>query len=92
MSGKVTMKIEYTKTASKFINSMDSNTKSRLKKAVEGLAEKPPKGDIKPLKKYKDGRYRLRMGGYRVIYKFLLDKTAPILYIMDIGVRGDIYK
>ena len=41
---------------------------------------------------YKDGRYRLRVGKYRVIYKYLTDTEIEILLIMDIGSRGDIYK
>jgi len=90
------MKIEYTKTASKAIHAMDVKTKERMKTAIQGLTEKPPKGDIKPMATYKDGRYRLRVGGYRVIYKYRNEKTLEndieILYIMDIGVRGDIYK
>jgi len=71
---------------------MDSQTKARIKTAIQGLVENPPKGDIKPLEGYKDGRLRLRIGGYRVIFKYKADETANILHIMDIGPRGDIYK
>ena len=42
--------------------------------------------------RYKDDRYRLRVGKYRIIYKYLTDKEIEILSIMDIGSRGDIYK
>ena len=85
------MKIEYTKTAAKAVHSLDSRTKRRIKEAIQGLTEKPPKGDIKPLAGYKDGRFRLREGRYRIIYKYLYNRVE-ILYIMNIGVRGDIYK
>lgn len=41
---------------------------------------------------YKDGRYRLRVGKYRVIYKYINESDIEILNVMDIGSRGDIYK
>ncbi len=41
---------------------------------------------------YSDGRLRLRIGKYRVIYKYGLEMQLEILYIIDVGSRGDIYK
>nr|DAZ64319.1 MAG TPA: Cytotoxic translational repressor [Caudoviricetes sp.] len=41
---------------------------------------------------YKDGRYRLRVGKYRIIYKYLTNNEIEVLCIMDVGSRGDIYK
>lgn len=86
------MKIEYSKKAVKFIESQDRPTKQRLKKAIEGLTETPPKGDIKPLQGYSDGRKRLRVGKYRIIYNYLPNGEIEILYIINIDSRGDIYK
>lgn len=40
------MKIEYAKQAVKYIESLDKPTKQRIKTGIEGLAEKPPRGDI----------------------------------------------
>ena len=88
----IRMKIEYAKAAVKALHEMDKPTKSRIKAGIEGLAKIPPEGDIKPMKGVSDGRLRLRIGKYRVVYKYLLDNTLAILYIMDIGSRGDIYK
>ncbi|MCL2698615.1 MAG: type II toxin-antitoxin system RelE/ParE family toxin [Oscillospiraceae bacterium] len=90
------MNIEYAKSASKVINSLDSKTKQRIKKAIEGLTEIPPKGDIKQLQGHGDGRCRLRKGGIRVLFKFVNakvnEKHIKTLYIIDVGARGDIYK
>lgn len=86
------MQIEYSKAAVKAINAMDRPTKQRIKAGIEGLTQTPPKGDIKPLQGFDDGRQRLRIGKYRIIYKFALDSVVEILYTMDIGSRGDIYK
>ena len=85
------MRIEYSKTAVKAIKAMDKSTKQRIKAGIEGLTERPPRGDIKVMQGYTDGRQRLRVGKYRVIYKYLTN-GIEILCIMDIGSRGDIYK
>ena len=82
----------YSKAAQKAIEGMDRPTKQRIRNGIEGLKLQPPVGDIKPLQGFSDGRLRLRIGKYRVIYKYLLDNLLEILYIMDIGSRGDIYK
>ncbi len=86
------MEIQYSKAAQKAINSMDKATKQRVRAGIQGLTQKPPQGDIKPLQGYHDGRQRLRVGKYRVIYKYSLDGKIEVLHIMDIGSRGDIYK
>lgn len=86
------MKIEYAKSAVKYIESLDRPTKQRIRKGIEGLAESPPKGDIKMLQGYSDGRKRLRIGKYRIIYNSKQDGKIEILYIMNIDTRGDVYK
>ena len=86
------MRIEYSRKAAKYINALDRPTKQRIKAAIEGLAETPPKGDIKPLQGFDDGRKRLRVGKYRVIYNYLPDGEIEILYIYNVDTRGDIYK
>lgn len=86
------MKIEYSKKAAKYINTLDKPTKQRIKAGIEGLTEKPPKGDIKPLQGYSDNRKRLRIGKYRIIYNYGNNGEIEILYIMDVDSRGDIYK
>lgn len=41
---------------------------------------------------YSDGRKRLRIGKYRIIYNYGLNGEIKVLYIMDVDTRGDIYK
>ena len=86
------MEIRYSKTAVKAINAMDRATKARVHAGILGLTHKPPMGDIKPMQGYHDGRHRLRVGKYRIIYKFGVENRLEILHIIDIGSRGDIYK
>lgn len=86
------MEIEYSKKAAKYINALDRPTKQRIKAAIEGLTEEPPKGDIKTMQGFTDGRKRLRVGKYRVIYNYLPNGEIVVLYIMNVDSRGDIYK
>ena len=86
------MIIQFKKSASKAIKQMDKPTKERIKKAIIGLTLNPHIGDIKVMQGYKDGRLRLRVGQYRIIYKYDNNGTVEILLILDIGNRGDIYK
>lgn len=86
------MKIEYSKDALKFLAKLDRKSVDRIRQAVDGLTKKPPEGDIKPMQGYADGRNRLRVGGWRIIYRYGADAGLEILFIIDIGNRGDIYK
>ena len=85
------MEIRFSKAAVKAVNLMDKATKDRIYAGIQGLTQKPPLGDVKPLQAYHDA-YRLRIGKYRIIYKFTLEFQIEILHIIDIGSRGDIYK
>jgi len=86
------MRIKYEKSAIKFLKGLQRPQRELILSAVEKLTHKPAEGDIKPMSGYKDGRYRLRVGKYRVIYKYLNEYDIEILCVMDIGSRGDIYK
>lgn len=86
------MEIKYSKYALKFLAKANKSTVKRVVEAVHGLTLKPPIGDIKVMQGYNDGRQRLRVGKYRVIYKYDVDGNIEIVYIIDIGSRGDIYK
>ncbi len=93
------MKIIYDKSAKKFIETHEASIKHRIKNGIEGLTKKPLQGDIKTMQGYNDNRQRLRVGKYRIIYRFLTvpdekdpAKTTEFLHIMNIDSRGDIYK
>ena len=85
------MTIRYSKASVKYLATLDKKTRNRILKAIEGLSLNPPVGDIKPLQGYQDNRFRLRVGGYRVLYRVILG-DVEILLVLDIGSRGDIYK
>lgn len=86
------MTIRYSKDSLKFLSKLDKKSVARIREAVSSLTLDPPKGDIKVLQGYADGRKRLRVGSWRIIYKYGIDNEIEILYILEIGNRGDIYK
>ena len=86
------MIVKYHKDAQKFIEKQDVNTRRRIFIGIQGLMQEPAKGDIKLLQGYSDGRLRLRVGKYRIVYRYLTENEIEVLFIMDINSRGDIYK
>ncbi len=73
----------------KFLKKQEKNIQLRLSKALRGLTEQPPLGDIKPLKG-KKGQLRLRIGTYRSLFE--VNHDEKIVYIQTIDNRGDVYK
>lgn len=86
------MIIKYSKDSLKFLAKLDKKSVLRIRNAINGLTLDPPIGDIKLMQGYTDNRKRLRVGSWRVIYKYGSDGDVEILFIIDIGNRGDIYK
>lgn len=86
------MVIRYSKDSLKFLSKLDKKSVDRIRAAIQDLTLTPPKGDIKTMQGYSDDRKRLRVGSWRIIYKYGVDNEIDILLIIDIGNRGDIYK
>lgn len=78
------MDIEYSKDAVKTIMAQDKKTKHRIRDAIEKI----PDGDIKPLKG-SSTLYRLRVGGWRIVFSYP-DKETVL--IERIAPRGNVYK
>ena len=81
------MDIRYSKQAQKDIRKLPKDVARLVKRAIEGLIENPPKGDIKTMQGYSDGRKRLRVGKYQYI-----NDGSIYVWISEVGSRGDIYK
>lgn len=86
------MEIRYSKSSLKFLSGLDKKSVGRIRNAIDGLTQTPPIGDIKLMQGYSDGRKRLRVGSWRIIYRIDNNNCIDILYVIDIGNRGDIYK
>ena len=72
--------------AEKFLDKLNDKQVLIIINAIQGLAEKPPKGDIKKLKGYVNEK-RLRIGTIRIVFKIKDD----IVFVSDIDFRGNIY-
>ena len=86
------MVIKYSRDSLKFLSKLDKKSVNRIRAAIQDLTLVPPQGDIKVMKGYSDERKRLRVGSWRVIFRYGTDNEIDILFIIDIGNRGDIYK
>lgn len=79
------MQIKLSKQAIKFLSKLSATDRKRILTGIENL----PNGNIKPLQgKEYAGFYRLRINGWRIIYKQINDN----IFVEQIGNRGDVYK
>lgn len=86
------MRIKYTKDAIKFLEKQPKGVVYRIRTAIDKLKATPQQGDIAIMKGYTDGRKRLRVGNFRIIYRNTVENQIEVLLVIEIGNRGDIYK
>lgn len=87
------MEIIYSRDAVKFLAKQGKNTATRIQNAVAKYAEAPANyPNVKPVEGYSDGRLRIRVGDYRVVFRHDSDGTMQILFVIQIDNRGQIYK
>ncbi len=86
------MNIKYSRNSLKFLAKMEKKIVQRIRESIQNLTLNPPQGDIKTMQGYSDGRLRLRVGKYRVIYRYDSENNVVYIYVIDIDSRGDIYK
>lgn len=87
MSGK-NYELVFSPRAIKQLKQMEEQDRKRIKNSLPGLQTMPPAGDIKKLKGLK-GRFRLRVGDWRVI--FFYDNREKKVLISEILPRGEAY-
>jgi len=83
-----TYKIEFRPTAKKQLEDLDRSVRTRVLGAIELLRTDPVPPNARRLKGRSD--YRLRVGDYRLIYKFNAGKLTILL--IAIGHRLDVYR
>jgi len=90
MSEEHRFQIVLSKTAYKYYKRLDRKMASRLDRAFEALEMDPfGTGDIKPIQG-EEGKFRLRIGGLRIIYE--IDFIKSQVNIFAILPRGQAYK
>ena len=80
------MEIILSRQAEKFLDKLNDKQAIIVMNAIQGLTEKPPKGDVRKLKGYVDER-RLRVGTIRIVFKIKDNAVC----VSDIDFRGNIY-
>lgn len=87
------MEIIYSNDAKKYLARQGKKTAIRIRDAIERYSEHPETfTDVQPLEGYTDGRFRIKVGGYRVVLRYDEDGTLRILFVVEIDTRGQIYK
>jgi mRNA interferase RelE/StbE len=87
-----TYEIQYTKAADKFFRTHE-DVREEYKSAIKELlvGEHPEKVDVKRIKGKKNDYFRIRLGGWRVVYAVINGKIVVISTLLA-GSRGDVYK
>ena len=84
--------IQYTKAADKFLKTHEE-VREQYEDAIKELlvGDHPERVDVKRIKGKRNDYYRIKLGGYRVIYAIINGKIVVINTILA-GVCGDVYK
>ncbi|PHS41708.1 MAG: type II toxin-antitoxin system mRNA interferase toxin, RelE/StbE family [Sulfurovum sp.] len=83
----VSYSIEIKKSASKEIEKLPKLVLKRILSKIQSLSAEPRPHGCKKLTA--DEKYRVRVGGYRILYRIEDDKL--IVYIVKVGHRKKIY-
>ena len=89
---KIEYEIQYTKAADKFLKTHE-DVRTQYEESIKELlvGEHPEKVDVKRIKGKHNDYFRIRLGGYRIVYAVINGKIVVITTILA-GARGDVYK
>lgn len=82
-------KIEFLKTAEKEFDKLPKEIQKRIANKLESLTINPYPSDVKALKNG-EGRLRVRVGDYRMIYRVENDRL--VILIIKVGNRKNVYR
>jgi mRNA interferase RelE/StbE len=83
----VALEIKLTGTAHRYLQSLDKPTRKRIQDKLDAIAETPTDARLsKPLTGI--AKRTARVGGYRILFEV----EGNILFVSDIGPRGQIYR
>lgn len=84
-----TYRIEFLRTALKELASLPQDVQERIKAKIDALQTDPRPPGVKVLKNG-NGRLRLRVGDYRVIY--CIEDDCLVVLVVNVGHRREIYR
>jgi len=85
----VTFRIEFTRSAAKYLKTIPKTAQKRIAKKLESLAEGLP-DPAKTKMKGDNPFHRVRVGDYRIIYE--IQTEILLITILKIGHRKDVYQ
>jgi mRNA interferase RelE/StbE len=80
--------IEFKRTAVKELAELDPSVGRRIKEKIDALADNPRPSGAKKLKG-RPAAWRLRVGGYRVIYE--IRDAVLVVIVLRTAKRSDVY-
>ena len=85
------MEIKYSKQARKYLIKMPAKQAQLIRGKIKQIANGDTESlNIKSFSGVGAGVYRLRVGGYRVVYQII--ENDLVLAVIRVGARGDVYK
>lgn len=81
--------VSYSKQADKFLERAEKIVAKRILDKIEELMNEPALRGSKPVHGYREKLYRVRVGGYRILYE--VDYENRKIGIVEIDDRGRIY-
>ncbi|HEY1718950.1 MAG TPA: cytotoxic translational repressor of toxin-antitoxin stability system [Verrucomicrobiae bacterium] len=74
----------------KFYGQLGLQDRRAVKRAILELANE--RGDIRALRDRLDGYYRLRVGSYRVVFRYLPGRVIECVYVNDRALVYDVFE
>jgi len=74
----------------KFYGQLGLQDRRSVKRAILELANE--RGDIRALRDRLDGYYRLRVGSYRVVFRYLPGRVIECVYVNDRALVYDVFE
>ena len=85
----MTYEVKFSKKAEKSYSKLQSDVKRRIDAKLEYLSLTPRGTDTKKLQGYAN-TYRTRVGAYRIVFE--IEDGELVVWVLDVGSRGGIYK
>jgi len=86
----MTLKVVVKEPVYDFARRLAPEPRRALKKALKGLRQE--KGDIRALEQALSGYYRLRVGKFRLIFRYADAETIDAIFIEERGVVYEIFE
>lgn len=84
------MRVEVSEQAFRFVLSQSPEPRRRLRLALRGLEHE--RGKIRALEGRLSGYHRLRVGAYRIVFRYMVEKDKRVVFCEFIEKRSIVYE